>query len=481
MNLLPRDMTGRDAGALDLHPAPHLRTGAGAHGWRRQMMGMALGWPYVDTATLFILRRVFFKVSRMWAAAHVAGGSPEAFCAAVPMEARLADKRHLTAALARFEEARARATAVEAAWEVAFFGEAATFAAQLAALEATRLDARAALNGTRALFARYLWRDIARVRLATQTPAEVDAIYGAALNDFRPFVAPPSPLPPVAVSRAIPGTVGRDTWIRFKSPSARLGDVVTARVHEPPGVANPPTIILGHGICIEFDHWRGLVDETDELVRRGFRVIRPEAAWHGRRTRTGFYGGEEIVASFPMGSLDAFTGALQEWAIIADWAKRTSSGPLTMGGTSLGAQMAQLAATHARDWPERLRPQALLLITHCGSLADAVLHGAIPAIFGSAADIAAKGWTPERVAPYMALLDPLRTPPIPAERIVSVLGRRDVITPFTSGEPLVRDWGLPAENEFILDRGHFSVPMTLVRNTAAIDRFAAIVRGLAAG
>ena len=149
-----------------------------------------------------------------------------------------------------------------------------------------------------------------------------------------------------------------------------------------------------------------------------------------------------------------------------------------MGGTSLGAQMAQLVADRSRDWPERLRPEALLLITHCGSIAEAVLHGALPEIFGSAADVFAKGWTAESFQPYVALLDPARTPPIDRKCIVSVLGRYDRVTPFPSGEALVRDWDLPPENLFILDRGHFSVPMTLIRNSAPLERFAAVVRGL---
>lgn len=464
--------------AENMRVEPHLRAGAGAHGWRRQVLGWVLGWAWFDRLTMFMLARIFFPASRMWAAARVSKGSPDMFFDAVPMPRRFEDKPHLTVALARFEEALARSHALEAAWDKAFFDGEDLTVTQRAALEAARLDARQALNRTRALFARYLWRSIPHVRLDTQTPAQAALHYPDIGAGLAPLVPLPQVLPPVEVSRAVPGTVGRDYWLRFKSPSSRLGDMVTARVHEPIGADNPPTIILGHGVCIEFDHWRGLVDETDELVALGFRVIRPEAPWHGRRAKPGCFAGEPIIATFPTGSLDAFTGALQEWAVLADWARRTSTGPLTMGGTSLGAQMAQLVADRSRDWPEALRPEALLLITHCGEVAEAVLHGALPEIFGSADDVAAKGWAPETIQSYLALLNPARTPPIDRNRIVSVLGRFDRVTPFESGQALVRDWDLPHENVFILERGHFSVPMTLIRRPAALQRFQAIVAGI---
>lgn len=461
-----------------LRPQPYLRTGAGAHGLRRRMLGLAFAWPWFDFVTTHFLRRVFFPLSRLLAAAQVAGGQPLAFTTAVPMPSRYTDAPRQMRKLARLEEFRARARAADVAWERAFFGADDVPAIERAAIETERLDARHALNGARGLFVRYLMRQIPRARLATATPAEVEAVYGPARENFARYVAPPAVMPEVVVSRAIPGTVGRDRWLRFKSPSERLGDMVTARVHEPIGVENPPTIILGHGICIEFDHWRGLVDETDELVASGIRVIRPEAPWHGRRAKPGRYGGEPIIAESPIGALDAFTAAMQEWAVLADWARKTSSGPMLMGGTSLGAQMAQLCAGVAQSWPETLRPQALLLITHCGSMADAVLNGALPEIFGNLADVTDKGWTPELIAPYLALLDPSQDAPLDPKRIVSVIGRNDRVTPFASGEALVQRWQLPPENLFILNRGHFSVPMTLVRNSAPLHRFTDIVKEL---
>jgi hypothetical protein len=90
--------------------------------------------------------------------------------------------------------------------------------------------------------------------------------------------------------------------------------------------------------------------------------------------------------------------------------------------------------------------------------------------------VRAKGWQPEAVGRYLALLAPGAAPPIPPDRIVSVLGRRDRVTPFASGAELVKSWKVPPENCFFWDRGHFSIPVTLMRNHAPLDRFAEVLR-----
>ncbi|MEQ1713184.1 MAG: alpha/beta hydrolase family protein, partial [Hyphomicrobium sp.] len=444
---------------------------------RRGVSSLALGRPWFDGAALSLLRRYFFPLSRTWAAAHLADGRVEAFAPAGPGTRSPRDTAAAAKALIRFERARATAAALDAAWEHVFFGPHDFPQPYRSETEAARLAHRHAFNATRRHFWRLLGPDVPSVRLAVATPDEVDAVHGAALADAQPSFAPPSAWPPIAVSRTIPGRAGTDCWIRFPSPSARLGDMVTARVYAPIGVANPPTVIFGHGVCVEFDHWQGLVDEVDELVRGGVRVIRPEAPWHGRRTPAGYFGGERLISTFPMGLLDAMTGAVREWSVLAHWARTTSSGPLGFGGTSLGALTAQLAADRSHDWPAALRPEALLLITHCGHVGDAVLDGALTQLWGGPEVAAAKGWTEALARPYFTLLDPGRRPVMASRRIVSVLGRRDVVTPFAGGRDLVERWCVPADNTFLLDRGHFSVPMTLLGDAAPVRRFIAVLSG----
>ena len=456
-------------------PQGHRRSGLTFEGVRRNLAGHALAWPWFDGLSAWILRRLYFPASRLWASAQIADGSLERFWQTVPIQRRLEHGERLETVLARCGRARVRAEAMEAEWRRIFFGPEESSTHTRSIVEAARLDSRHAYNATRRFFLFLLDREVPRVRLQTATPAEVGEIYGKARRDLAPFVALPDPMPAVEVSRSTPGTVGNDYWLRFKSPSPRLGDMVYSRVHEPHGVSDPPTIIFGHGICVEFDHWRGLIDEADTLCKAGFRVIRPEAPWHGRRTPAGFFGGERLISTYPTGLLDAMLGALQEWAVLAAWSRRTSRGALAFGGTSLGAQMAQLTADQARTWREELRPDGLFLITHCGHMIEAAQHGEMAKIVGGAEEAERKGWTLDEIGSYAALLDPKPEPAVSPEKIVTVLGRRDTVTPFASALSLIDGWKVPEENRFVWDRGHFSVPMTLIHNSTPILRFREVI------
>lgn len=446
--------------------------------------GWLFGWPWLDPATSWLLRHWYFPLSRLWAAADMAGGSVERFFEAVPLDPLKSPRYRLDERLARFEESRAAAAALDAAWHRAFFhGESASGGAaapsELAAMEKMRLDSRHRHNVARVEFRPLVTTKTPRVRFDIPSPADVEAVYGPALADPEPLFAAPEPMPQIAVSAGIPTASGRDFWLSFQSPSPRVNDRVFARVHEPADVADPPTVIYGHGVCVEFDHWRGLIDEAETLRASGVRVIRPEAPWHGRRCPRGFYGGERMIAAFPMGSLDLLTAAVREWSVLAHWARTTSRGPLGFAGSSLGAITAQLAAERSRQWPRRLRPDALLLITHCRQLLEAVMEGELMRILGGREAVEAEGWRPEQLEAYLGLLAPGPVPAVTPERIVTVLGRRDVITPFASGLRLVDRWEVPKQNRFTWDRGHFSIPLMMMRDPAPILRFCEILRSAA--
>ena len=466
----------RSAGETAVRDSGYRRPGFAADRIRRSLAGYALAWPWFDGLSAWMLRRLYFPVSRLWAAAQLAEGEAERFWQAVPMPRRLEHNARLERALAQFDRARARALALEAEWQRVFFGPEDSSANYRSAVEAARLGSRHSYNAARRFFLFLLDREVPRARIETESPAEVAAIYGEARNNLAPFVASPASMPAIETSRTLPGIVGNDFWLRFKSPSARLGDTVYARVHEPRDAADAPTIIYGHGICVEFDHWRGLIAEADTLCKAGFRVIRPEAPWHGRRAPAGYFGGERLIATYPTGLLDAVFGATQEWAVLADWARRTSRGPLAFGGTSLGAQMAQLAADCARNGPDRLRPEGLFLITHCGRMVEAAQLGEMARIVGGIEEAERKGWTLDEAGSYAALLDPRPECALSPEKIVTVLGRRDAVTPFPSALSLIESWNVPAENRFILDRGHFSIPMALIHNSAPVARFREVMR-----
>ncbi len=445
--------------------------------WVRGAMGVLLGYPYFDRVSLWLLIHYFFPLSRLWAAATVSGGVPERFFAEVPLDPKGIDLNKLQNVLFSTEAARATAFAVDASWEEAFFGPEHRAPEELVAIETARRDHHHALNTMRRKFRFLLKCPIPIVRSNPPTVDEVASVYEAALEDRSSLFVIPDPMPKIDVSRRVPGAVGTNYWLRFNSPSSELGDTVYARVYEPTGVKNPPTVIFGHGICVEFDFWHGLVDEVDELCRMGIRVIRPEAPWHGRRRLPGRYSGETIVGTAPLGSLHAFTGALREWAVLIDWARKTSSGRVAIGGSSLGAQTSLLCADISRKWPKRLQPEAMLLITHSGYQQDALLKGELAKVWKSREAMYARGWTFETSGKYMPLLDPSwDLPPVMGpQNIVSVLGNRDQVTPFESGLGLLDAWKVPQENRFIWRRGHFSVPMTMIRDPGPLHRFSEIL------
>ena len=446
----------------------------------RSPLGGLVVRPWFDHAALAFLSGWFFPLSRLWAAARAAEGSVERYAALLPAPLAPRLERALAGRLARFERARAQARGSGRAWEDAFFSPAAPAPEALAAAERRRLADRHAYNALRRLFAPFVAQGrAAPIRWCIPAPAEVEALYGGVLGDPACAFAVPDPMPPVRVSHAFPAAPGRrDYWLRFPSPSARMADDAIARVYEPAGAADPPTLIFGHGIGVEFDHWRGVADEVEALAAMGLRVVRPEAPWHGRRLPPGRYGGEQFVATAPCGPFDHFTAAAREWAVLIDWCRQAGRGPVAIGGSSLGAMTAQIVADRARRWPERLRPDAMFLVTHCGRIEEA-MQGRLARAWGIAEATMAGGWTPEMARRFTPLLDPVDGTAVAPENIVTVLGVYDSVTPYAGARALVDRWGVPPENRFIWRRGHFSVPLTMLRNPAPLARFREVMARLA--
>lgn len=462
----PQDVAAR-AGAKDADLAQRLAVALGRpSGLRRFIVGTVLARPWFDAATLFALKHMFFPASHLMAAADEARGDVGLFKQAVPLTGTAISYAKLERLLARLESARAASGAIDARWEAVFFGGAAAGDAERAALEAARIAARHALNSMRWRLRAALPYRVPAARLALEPPEAVANRLDPLLAEgLRPVIEPGGDFV-VTRSQSVATAAGLDYWLRFASPV--VGDVVTARVHEPAGVVDPPTLIFGHGVCVDFDHWMGLIDESVTLVGHGFRVIRPEAPWHGRRTPRGAFAGERTVATFPAGIVDSMRAAVSEWAVLARWARGQSRGPLAFGGSSLGAMTAQLAAVGTQA-------DALFLVTHTGDMTSVALNGDLSALWADPKAFMAIGWTPEIARRYLSLLDAPATCPVPPERVVSVIGRRDRVLPYRSGKSVLEGWRVPAENIFEWDRGHFTVPASMIRNRAPLLRFAAIL------
>lgn len=447
--------------------------------WLNSPLGALIAKPWFDRLAKKMLARWFFPMSRMWAAARAAEGSVEKFLVEIGLEASPRLERKLVPLLRQFEARRAQVRETEFTWQEAFFGEAESSPEQLLAIELERLLRRNRYNAMRVKFLSLgVSQIISPIQWHVPTPEELAKVYGNWLAKPQEMSALPDRLPDVTTSRSFPGAGGADYWLRFRSPSERMNDVVTARVHDPVNADNPPTLVFGHGICVDFDHWRGLIDEVEALVKLGIRVVRPEAPWHGRRVPSGRFGGEHFIATCPGGPIDHFSAAILEWAVLLNWCRDATTGPVAVGGSSLGAMTAHLVADRARQWPTRLHPDAMLLITHSRGVDDAVYGGKISETWGVKEATSAAGWTPDMTRKFMALLDARGATVVAPENVVSILGNLDDVTPFEAGSALLDEWKVPQENQYQWRRGHFSVPITMIRDHAPLERFRAILARL---
>jgi hypothetical protein len=129
---------------------------------------------------------------------------------------------------------------------------------------------------------------------------------------------------------------------------------------------------------------------------------------------------------------------------------------------------AQLAAASTRA-------DALFLVTHTGDMTSVALDGDLSALWADPQAFIAMGWTPELARRYLSLLDAPAACPVPPERVVSVIGRRDRVLPYRSGRAVLDAWRVPAGNIFEWDRGHFTVPASMIRDRAPLMRLSQIM------
>jgi hypothetical protein len=418
----------------------------------------------------------WLPLSRLWAAALEARGDSKSFVAQVAPRTRPA--LGIQNVLAAVEARRRLSEGIERDWERAFFGKTTSLGDRgLAAIERRRSLAAMVLSAQRLRFASLrIARAIVPVRFAIPSPSEVRAAYGGKSPE-EVFRLPHS-LGPVTVSRAITTAFGRDYWVRFPSPSTRVGDTAWARVHEPHGAASLPTLIFGNGVFIEFDHYGRLAGDVQMLVRHGLRVIEIESPWHGRRRKPGYYGGEPFFAQAPLGPLDLFSAQAAELAVLTEWCRAIGGGPVAIGGASMGALAAALAATHAGAWPERYRPDALFLLTAADEIADLAFASSLAERVGLPAALASAGWKEAALAEFRPITAIADQAPLEPERIVTVLGESDRILPYPMGRRLAERWRVPAANLFVGRGGHFATQVGLAWDQRPVARLAEVLRAL---
>jgi hypothetical protein len=395
-------------------------------------------------------------------------------------------KRLVEGALRRIDRLAAEYAAANAVWEDAFFGLADPGPEALAAANAARGHAAQALMMGRSVLVNLpMLGDVPRAKFAIPTRETVEARFGKFADDPTRAYVIAGALPEIERSRALHGPHATEYWLRFRSPHAALrdmgGDTVWAHVYEPLGVENPPSvvpsIVYGHGLGVEMEMLEGTSEESLNLVAEGVRIVRLEAPWHNRRRAPGTYGGEPFLATQPLGGLDLSAAQVREMGVLVAWCRDQGSRRVAVGGTSLGALVSQLVASHAHTWPKAMRPDALLLLTTSDDVGGLAFHSSLARATGLDAALAEAGWTVADIDRWRPLTDPLPAQPLPPEDIVMLLGRVDDVTPFPQGLALAERWKVPPENLFLRHQGHFSAAIGLVRDPAPLRRLAERLKG----
>ena len=434
---------------------------------------VATGW-WIDRPALAAVVGVYFPLSRLWAAANVADGDFEQFAALTGTRIPGWLRRRTGRALQRVAECQRAVEATTSARDAAFWGANGPAQNELARLEHERLQACDRHMNSRLAF--WPLRATTRtppIRLETTTPADVFAAAEAGLQDRVAWFAPSDD---VAIEKshvlnAVPGR--RDYWLRLRSPA--LGDVFTVHVREPVDVVDPPTMIYGSGIGMETDQWSDPLGDFAAFVDRGMRVIELQAPWHGARRLPGYWSGEPFFATAPLGPVRFFQAQALETAALIRWVRQNSSGPVALAGVSLGALASQVVADVARDWPEALRPDAMMLLTAADRLDLLTFDSALARGLGMDRTVPRAGWSPELLASLRSLTDPIRPPVMGPENVIMVLGTKDSVTPYARGAAMAQVWGLPEANLFVGRRGHFSTPINVLRDQRPIDRLVEVL------
>lgn len=435
----------------------------------RGPLGEVVFRPWLDWVALRAVAHGYLPLSRAWAAALSSEHSVHGFLEILPGGSLPA--KYVARASRQVEGRRWSYERANRAWLTAFFGPRAGSRHDLVALELDRHKSAHRLMATRSAFLPLVHR-LPAVKWQVTRPAEVEARHAHRLAS--PAAAFPAPRDlAVEASLSVEGSAGPDHWLRFQSPS--MGDTAWARVSTPAGVADPPTLIFLHGIAMENDMWRGAADPLTNGAVDGVRVIRPEGPWHGRRRPDGWYGGEPAFGLGPGGFLELFEAWVGEVAVLIRWARRTSKGPVALGGVSLGALTSQLAAVAAHHWPDDMRADALFLVATSGQLLAVAEDGSLARAVKLQPRIRAQGWTRDALAPWLPLLEPIGPPVMDPARVVMVIGERDDLTQHAGGLALARSWNLPEANLFTRRQGHFSVSLGLLRDHAPLGRLVAIL------
>ena len=440
-------------------------------------LGRLLARPWVDPAGLIAMRRWYFPLSRLWAAANAAGEDVGRFRAEIG--APLPDSwplSYLSLLLRRNARARVASEMARRRWETAIFGGSDIHDTGVEQLDKRRRWAASRHLATRAIFYPLLFPR--RPPAANWDIPDVETIrreFGSLLSRPADLYTVPIDTAPFEVSQAFVRKGLREYWLRMPTPSARLGkwqgsETFYARVVEPVDALPADTLIFGSGLCLEFDLLAVARDPGSRLARLGWRVIEPISPFHGLRAMLDRYGGEPFFGSAPAGTIDLIAGQAIEAAVLIAWCRTRFGGKVALAGISMTSFVAQQVASYCDAWVPASRPDGVMLISHSGRIQQVTFGGKLAGALGLEHALLEVGWTLDTLGSFTGLLDPAAEPALPAHRIVSVLGKTDRWLHYEDGLDVARRWKLPEENVFHYRLGHLGMPVQLTRDAAPFAR-----------
>ena len=417
-----------------------------------------LARPWIDPFCLWGFKRVL-PASRAWAAAAASGTSLEGFARQLGLfglPPRLRGKLNTTHRL------RLLSKAAQTRWaEMAFEGA----SGDLNAAERERRTTAQSYLANRFRYLSFAKKHrVSAVRYRTPKPDFVIEALGQVLADPDALFQIPDPLPQVERSRTVDHGDVVEYWLRFES--AGVGDdpadTCYAHIYEPKQHAKTmPTFFFAHGLAMETEMMVEGPRSFLEMARVGMRIVLPDGPGHNRRCKAGFYGGESFLAEPPVSGIQHFVRAAREYAVLTAWCRAQGPGRISLGGISLGALSAQVAASRWRYWPAQYRADALFLMTSTSRVSALPLESSLGQMADIDNEVRRHGWKPEHFQVLEPITDASLEPPIDPANIVIMVGLRDDVTPAAGGHLLARQWHVPKENLFVRDRGHFSAAIGL--------------------
>jgi hypothetical protein len=417
-----------------------------------------LARPWIDPVCLWGFKRVL-PASRAWAAAAASSTSLEGFARQLGLfglPPRLRGKLNTTHRL------RLLSKAAQTRWaEIAFEGA----DGDLGAAERERRQTAQSYLANRLRYLSFAKKyRVSAVRYRTPKPDFAIEALAQVLVDPDALFQAPDPLPPIERSRTVDHGDVIEYWLRFESEG--VGDDPTdtayAHIYEPKQrAADMPTFFFAHGLAMETEMMVDGPRSFLDMARVGMRIVLPDGPGHNRRCKPGLYGGESFLVEPPISGIQHFVRSAREYAAMIAWCRAQGSGRISLGGISLGALTAQVAASRWRYWPAECKPDALFLMTSTARISALPLESSLGQMADIDNEVRRHGWKAEHFQALEPITDASAEPPIDPANIVLMVGKRDDVTSAAGGLQLAERWRIPKDNFFLRDRGHFSAAIGL--------------------